>query len=64
MGNNECCGRVKDSEQKFYLMVDPKNHDKQFCKDWLPLQNYQIKSYTQVINDICKDMIQLDELIQ
>lgn len=62
MGNNECCGRLKDSEDKLYL-VNPE-HARILGKDSVPLKYYDIKPYSQVINNMCKEMIRLDELIQ
>ena len=57
MGNNECCGRLKDEDDKFLM-----SSNNRLSKDQVPLCNYDIKPYAQVINDMCKDMIKQEEL--
>ena len=59
MGNTECCGRLKDEDNKFLMMAGD-----QYQGDKIPLEAYDIKLYSQVINGFGKDKIKFDELVQ
>ena len=59
MGNNECCGRIKEDEEN---MMHSTN-ERVIPKDIMPLRFYDIKPYAQVINNMCRDMISLDTLL-
>lgn len=61
MGNTECCGRLKDNEEDKMLMI---GGDGQFYKDVkIPLQAYDVKSFTSIITNLSRDKIRFDDLI-
>lgn len=60
MGNGECCGRLKDDEDKFLMGGDQNLLD----NDQMPLQWYDIKPYAQVINNMSREKIKFDDLIK